>query len=278
MKILVLGANGMAGHLIKAYLKNQGHEVHGASRHPGDVQLDVESESSRNNFFFSTLAANADFVINCIGVLGPDSNKNPARTVLLNSWWPHYLETRYAHNKAKVIHISTDCIFDGSRGWYIESDLPTETNLYGRSKALGEINNEKDITFRMSIIGTEIKKEGRSGLLNWVINNEEDKIYGWEKSIWNGITTYELAKQIAHYINNPSISGIYHLVPDYTISKYHLVSHINDVFNCGKEVIPVAGKEENKTLLDTRNEYKIFTTIPDYREQLLELKDFSEKI
>lgn len=278
MKIIILGANGMAGHIIKAYLKEQGHEVHGASRHPGDLYLDVEAQEARNKFMYNNAIACADFVINCIGVLGPDSNKNPGRTVFLNSWWPHYLETHYAHNKTKVIHISTDCIFDGSRGWYIESDSPTETNLYGRSKALGEINNDKDLTLRMSIIGTEIKKEGRSGLLNWVTSNPEDKIFGWEKAIWNGITTFELAKQINNYIQNPVISGIYHLVPDYTISKYHLVSHINDIFECNKEVIAIPGKEENKTLLDTRNEYKVFSKIPDYREQLCELKEFAEKI
>ena len=118
----------------------------------------------------------------------------------MNSWWPHYLETLYAESKTKIVHISTDCIFDGSRGWYIESDTPTETNLYGRSKAMGEINNDKDITLRMSIIGTEIKEEGRSGLLNWVVNNPEDTVFGWEHSVWNGITTFELAKQIDYYI------------------------------------------------------------------------------
>ena len=143
---------------------------------------------------------------------------------------------------------------------------------------MGELDNGKDITLRMSIVGTEIKKEGRSGLLNWVVNNPEDTLTGWETSIWNGITTLELAKQIDSYIKYPNISGIYHLVPEHIISKYHLVSYINDVFNCNKEIIPVPGKTENKTLINTRNDYKVFSLIPDYRTQLLELKDFSEKI
>lgn len=276
MKILVLGANGMAGHIIKAYLENMGHEVNGASRHAPDLYLDVESQHSAHQFF--NFNYDFDFVINCIGVLGPDATKNPARTVYINSWWPHYLENYFAHAKTKIIHISTDCIFDGSRGWYVESDLPTEKGLYGRSKALGELNNNKDLTLRMSIIGTEIKKEGRSGLLNWVINNPHDKISGWKGSIWNGITTLELAKQINNYIQNPTISGIYHLVPDFSISKYHLVSYINDIFGANKEVEAVPGKIEKKTLLDTRNEYKVFSEIPSYREQLCELKEFVENI
>jgi dTDP-4-dehydrorhamnose reductase len=278
MKILIFGAQGIAGHMISRYLsKNTEHKVYGVSRYHGvdNLYLDVESESCRRSFFNSPLTKDFDFVINCIGVLGPDSTKNLERTVLLNSWWPHYLEEQYKHNNTKVIHISTDCIFDGKRGWYIESDLPTETNIYGRSKAMGELNNDKDITLRMSIIGTEIKKENRSGLINFVLSNTEDKIFGWEKAIWNGITTYELAKQIANYINNPIISGIYHLVPDHNITKYHLVSHINDIFECDKEIVPIAGKEENKSLIDTRNEHKVFTPIPGYRDQLLELKEFS---
>lgn len=277
MRIVVLGASGMAGHVIKKYLTEKGHDVFGASRHSGDIYLDAESESSRRRFFFSEINC-IDYIINCIGVLGPDSDINPQRTVLLNSWWPHYLETLYPYTKTKIIHISTDCVFNGERGYYVESDLPNEKSLYGRSKALGELNNDKDLTLRMSIIGTEIKKHNRSGLLNWVINNQEETLFGWENSIWNGITTLELAKQINNYINNPIISGIYHLVPDYTISKYHLVSHINDIFNCNKEIVPIPGKEENKTLLDTRNAYNVFSTIPNYRAQLLELKDFIDSI
>ena len=107
MRVLVLGAQGMAGHMIKRYLKQQDLEVYGVSRHHGinDLYLDVESEFSRIKFFNSPLAHKPDFVINCIGVLRVDADKNPARTVLLNSWWPHYLEDLYAHTKTKVIHI-----------------------------------------------------------------------------------------------------------------------------------------------------------------------------
>lgn len=274
MKIIVLGAYGMAGHIISAYLKECGHDVVGITRDT----LNIENESGRNKFFYNKDLSSCDFIINCVGVLGPNSNENPARTIFVNSYFPHYLEFIYSQTSTRVIHISTDCIFNGERGYYIESDLPNETNFYGRSKALGELNNDKDLTLRMSIIGTEIKEKNRSGLLNWVTTNPDNKIYGWEKAIWNGITTFELARQINNYIRNPSIAGIYHLVPDYTITKYDLVQHINEVFDCNKEVVPIPGKAENKSLLDTRNEYRIFTRIPNYREQLLDLRDFSESL
>lgn len=267
MKVAILGAEGMAGHMIAKYLRSKDYAVSAYTRR----SLDVENF---NTVSFDYYLSNPDFVVNCIGVLGPDSNKDPAKTILINSWFPHFLEQTFKNTKTRVIHISTDCVFDGERGYYIETDMPTETNIYGRSKAFGEINNDKDITLRMSIIGTEIKEPSRrSGLLNWVISNPNNAIQGWTQSIWNGITTLELAKQIHNYIQNPTVSGIYHLVPSFTISKYDLVSTINDVFECGKEILCVPGKAENKTLLDTRKE-SIFTKIPSYREQLVELKEF----
>ena len=279
MNIIVLGSKGMAGHIIYEYLKQRGYDVDGFCRTPSHYEgfLNVESEQSRDFFINYPEVKNADFIINCIGVLVLDSDQYPSRTILLNSWWPHYLEESFKDSKTKVIHISTDCIFDGAIGGYIESDLSTETNLYGRSKALGEINNNKDLTLRMSIVGTEIKeKSRRSGLLNWVINNPDSEITGWTDSIWNGITTLQLAKHIEEYINSPTISGIYHLVPDFNISKYNLVSLIVDTFNCDKEVIKVPGKKENKTLVNTRKD-RVFSEIPPYSVQLEELRDFKLK-
>ena len=117
------------------------------------------------------------YVINCIGVLGPDADKNAAKTIIVNSWFPNFLAEFYKNTSTRVIHISTDCVFNGKRGYYIESDIPNETNLYGRSKALGEIINDKDVTFRTSIIGTETKNiHKRSGLLNWAVNSKEKEL------------------------------------------------------------------------------------------------------
>lgn len=273
MKVIVLGGNGMAGHMITAYLKYKKYDVISLTRN----SLDVESEKDRTRFFYGDAGKDCDFIINCIGVLGPDSNKDITRTIFLNSWFPHYLENVYSNTKTKVIHISTDCVFNGKRGWYIETDTPNESNIYGRSKALGEINNDKDLTLRMSIIGTEIKDHNRSGLLNWVINNPKNEIQGWRNSIWSGITTLQLAKHIDEYMQKPHITGIYHLVPHYTISKYHLVHYINEVFECNKTIIEVPGKDENKSLLDTRNS-TIFSPRPSYYEQLSQLREYSEKI
>jgi dTDP-4-dehydrorhamnose reductase len=146
-------------------------------------------------------------------------------------------------------------------------------NAYGSSKSLGEVNNSKDITFRMSIIGTEIKENG-TGLLNWVLKNADKELPGWENAWWNGITTLQLAKCIDQYINSPTISGIYHLVNNYQkINKYELLKKINEIYSLNKNVIKTNGpKNVNKVLINTRTDFSF--EIVDYDQQLIELRDF----
>jgi dTDP-4-dehydrorhamnose reductase len=166
-------------------------------------------------------------------------------------------------------------VFDGKKGEYLEEDIHTEMNAYGSSKSNGEVDNTNDITFRMSIIGTEIKSNG-TGLLNWVLTNPNKELQGWDNAWWNGITTLQLAKSINLYINNPKISGVYHLVSnDNKIDKYNLLCKINHIFALGKTIIKTQGpKPVNKILIDTRKE--IDFKIPDYDVQLQELKNFTE--
>ena len=271
MKILVLGSNGMAGHVIAKYLRQQGHLVVTAARDNCDMVVDIENISSADILFSSLTKYN--FVVNCIGLLVKDSINRPDRAAIVNAWFPHYLENILKETNTKLIHLSTDCVFDGKTGPYVESDIHTEMNSYGRSKSLGEVNNNKDITFRMSIIGPEIR-DGGSGLLNWVIANTQDKLPGWDNAWWNGITTLQLAKCIDQYINNPATTGIYHLVNNnVNINKFDLLCKINEIFNLRKTIIRTQGpKSVNKILVDTRNE--IDFAIPDYDVQLRELRDF----
>jgi dTDP-4-dehydrorhamnose reductase len=166
-------------------------------------------------------------------------------------------------------------VFDGKKGDYIESDVHTEMNTYGSSKSLGEINNSKDITFRMSIIGPEIKSNG-TGLLNWILTNQSSELQGWENAWWNGITTLQLAKCINQYLTTSiEVSGIYHLVNnDNKINKYELLCKINSVYNLNKTIIKTTGlKSVNKILIDSKKE--IDFKIPDYDTQLVELKNFT---
>lgn len=271
MKILVLGSNGMAGHVIVKYLRGCGHSVSTFARDKADYCVDIENVNSLSPFFKNL--DSFDFVINCIGLLVKDSNDRPDRAVLINGWFPHYLENIYTSTSTKVIHLSTDCVFDGKKGNYIETDLHTETNFYGRSKSLGEINNSKDVTFRMSIIGPEIKQSG-TGLLHWTLHNNDSELSGWENAQWNGLTTLQLAKCIEQYIQNPIITGVYHLVNNnVNINKYELLCKINEIYDLKKTINKSKGpKDVNKILIDTRE--IINFNIPDYDTQLQELKEF----
>jgi len=265
MRVTVVGSRGMAGHVIVKYLKQQGHTVTAVDRSVFDIEHDNADQ------FFETL--DADFVVNAVGLLVKDCIDRPDRAIVINSWWPQYCSHKLKNTDTRLIHLSTDCVFDGKRGNYIEADRHTEINAYGRSKSFGEINNTKDITFRMSIIGPELKNG--TGLLNWVLTNKESELPGWDNAWWNGITTLQLARCIDQYIKDPVISGVYHLVNnDVQINKYDLLCKINQVYELDKKIVRTQGpKTVNKILVDTRRELDF--AIPDYDTQLQQLKDFT---
>ena len=272
MKVLVIGANGMAGHVITKFLKLQGHSVTTMARSIADIVVDIENIAEVQKTFEAIPAF--DFVINCIGLLVKDSNDRPDRAALINGWFPHYLEQIFANSNTRVVHLSTDCVFDGKKGDYVETDTHTETNPYGKSKALGEINNAKDITFRMSIIGPEIKATG-TGLFQWIASNPQQELQGWDNAWWNGITTLELAKCINRYMQDPKITGVYHLVSNENkINKFDLLCKINEVYAFNKTIIRTQGpKPVNKILIDTRNEFNF--NIVDYDTMINEMKNFN---
>lgn len=266
MKITVFGSQGMAGHMIAAYLQQQGHTVTALDRSHVDVENPKEVHAVLRG-------VDADFVVNCVGLLVKESNERPDRAVLVNSWFPHALEQHFKDTATRVVHLSTDCVFDGSKGNYVETDMHSETNSYGRSKSLGEINNNKDITFRMSIIGPELKTG--TGLMDWLRTTPGENVTGWADAWWNGITTLQLAKCIDQYVNNPCVSGVYHLVNNrIRITKYNLLLIINRTYGLNKRITPVSGpKPVNKVLVDTRCE--VDWNIKDYPTQLDELRNFN---
>lgn len=270
MKILILGSSGMAGHMIEKYFISKRFDITTAARNNADIKLDLFDQNTVKSLIDKI--HNFDFVINCIGLLVKDSIENPDQAILINSWWPKYLESTLSHSETKLIHLSTDCVFNGKRGYYIETDNHNETNMYGRSKSLGEVDNNKDVTFRMSIIGPELRNG--SGLFNFVQSNKNKNIQGWTNVYWNGMTTLQLAKCLEDYILDPSHTGIYHLVNnDVSIDKFNLISKINSVFNFQANISQgLSSKNINKILLNDTRIKKY--SIPNYDIQLEELKQF----
>ena len=193
MNFFVLGCNGMAGHTISLYLKEQGHTVFGFDRSKSQYISSVAGDAHDTEFLRKLISEGKyDSVINCIGILNQFAEQNKALASFLNSYFPHFLAETTAGTDTQVIHMSTDCVFSGKRGEYTEVDFRDGETFYDRSKALGELEDEKNITLRNSIIGPDINSKG-IGLLNWFMH-QQIEIDGYTKAMWTGQTTLQLAK------------------------------------------------------------------------------------
>ena len=273
-KILILGSAGMAGHMLYKYLKpNENYRVMGVARNKDygfcDLALDINSKIRTLPNLIKEVEF--DFIVNCVGLLIKDNQDDLSNAIFINGWFPHYLATLTNSMKTKVIHLSTDCIFSGKDGPYHEKSEPDGEGNYARTKYLGEINNEKDLTIRMSIIGPELKPNG-TGLFQWFMK-QQGEIKGYSEAIWNGITTYELAKQIDKLMSI-NLTGIYNLAPTFDISKCALLCELQSTY-CKDDVniVPDNTVALDKTLITSRSkEYS--PNIPSYTIQLKELKEF----
>jgi dTDP-4-dehydrorhamnose reductase len=274
-KVLVVGTSGMAGHVIYKYLESlKKYDLGAVSRTVVEdipsVCIDIEEDLSALENIIKTTSLN--FVINCVGLLVKACEACPAEAIFINSFFPHLLENITSGTDTRVIHLSTDCVFSGRLEVdmaYHEDCTPNEINWYGRTKALGELINEKDITLRTSIIGPELK-DG-VGLLNWFLK-QTGTVNGFSNHHWNGITTLEMAKQIDRLMGT-DLNGLYHLVPNFRITKYALLKLFNETFETDLEIQEVGGVLVNKVLANNRVvEYD--PCIPRYEDQLFELKEW----
>lgn len=272
MKIIVLGCNGMAGHLISLYFKEQKHEVIGFGRSASPL-LDktIIGDASDMYLIKQTLdEGNFDAVINCIGLLNQFAENNKAMAVLLNGYLPHYLVECTKETNTRVIHMSTDCVFAGNDGPYYEDTLPNGVTFYDRSKALGEINNSKDLTFRNSIIGPDIKASG-IGLFNWFMA-QTTSIGGFTGAIWTGVTTLTLAKAMEAALKE-NITGLYNLVNNESINKFDLCSLFNKYFRAFEvKIRPNDKLQLDKTLKCTRTDFSF--VVPSYEQQIKEMREW----
>lgn len=273
MKLLILGGNGMAGHMLVRYFLHEGkHTVFYSSRDVTDNQalwLEVTDMESVDRLIS---AVRPQFIINAVGILNGACEQKPIEAYIVNSLLPQRLRQHADAIGARLIHISTDCVFSGTRGNYREDDQPDGITAYAVTKALGEIHQESHLTIRTSIIGPEIRLNG-IGLLQWFLKQHQ-VVHGYRNVLWNGISTLELAQYISKWMDS-SLSGIVHLARSEVISKYELLKHIQTVYE--KNDVTVLAQDtpiSNKTLLHTRQDVKV--ALPSYPAMLQQLAEGDE--
>ena len=274
MKVLVLGGNGMAGHMITQYFKKcSKYTVFSTSRKAsklGDIELDVRDQGKLEKVIDTLIP---DVIINCVGILNENASLHPLDSLLVNSILPHTLAKLMNRHGGKLIHISTDCVFSGEKGNYKEIDPTDGQTVYAKTKSLGEIIDAKHLTIRTSIVGPEIRGNG-IGLLHWFMQ-QSGEIKGYTNVFWNGVTTLELAKVI-HQMIEQNISGLYHLSAPQKISKYELLKLFKEVFD--KQDVTITPYEtiiSDKTLKNTRKDFHY--QVPGYKQMLVELRDWLDQ-
>jgi dTDP-4-dehydrorhamnose reductase len=270
-KVLLFGATGMAGHVAYYYLKDTGgyditNVVSRQKLTAGSIIVDVRSKDAVEELVSEQ---QPDFIINCVGILIKESKEHPDNAILVNAYFPHLLKKLSDQTGAKLIHISTDCVFSGIKGSYAETDFKDADDVYGRSKALGEIINDKDLTIRTSIIGPELKKNGE-GLFHWFMN-QSGEINGYTQAYWSGVTTIELAKAIDKALKD-ELSGLVHLTNGDKISKYDLLNLFKQIWEKDNvTIIPYNRKSVDKSL---QKSVSFNYNVPSFEFMLVELKNW----
>jgi dTDP-4-dehydrorhamnose reductase len=247
MKVMVLGVTGMLGNAIFRVLSNsQSLNVCATARSEGARRyfthelagkiitgVDVENHDSLVRTFVST---KPDVVVNCIGLVKQLADANdPLQAVPINTLLPHRLAALCNAVGARLIHISTDCVFSGSKGNYLESDFPDAYDLYGRSKFLGEVDYSNAITLRTSIIGHELS--GHRSLVGWFLA-QQGNVKGFTRAIFSGLPTVELASVVRDFVlTRPAMKGLYHVAAK-PINKFDLLQLVSREYGKEIEIVP----------------------------------------
>jgi len=264
---------------LSQVLSVQNHEIVISIREKKDLTL--KSISSKSKVFFNDflkdnildflVKVNPDIIINAIGVtIRRGAKKKISDTIYLNSLFPHQLSNWALAFKKRLIHFSTDCVFSGSEGSYLEDATPDALDYYGKTKGLGEVNSKSSLTIRSSMIGPELFN--KTELFEWIINNKEKEINGFSRVMYSGVTSVYMAKLVADLIDNhKNLSGIYN-VASKPISKFELLHLINDNFDLGLIINDDKTVISNKTLNASKIEKEIGLQPPSWDELIFELK------
>ncbi|QEE43685.1 SDR family oxidoreductase (plasmid) [Rhizobium sp. WL3] len=283
MRILVLGASGMLGNAMLRQLARQGtHQVFGSLRSASGRQffasdlseylvtgIDVENQDS----LMSALSLiKPDVVVNCIGLIKQRAEaEDPLQALGINSLLPHRLARLCQLMNARLVHISTDCVFSGRRGNYLETDYADAQDLYGRSKLLGEVDYPHAITLRTSIIGHELN--GAFGLVGWFLS-QQGTVKGYTRAIFSGLPTCELARVVRDWVlPRPELHGVYH-VSARPIAKFELLQLVNQEYDKGLIIEPDEQLKIDRSLNSSRFRKATGYVAPEWPWLIAQMRNF----
>jgi len=259
--------------------KKQNYKIYFSSRKKNNNKIFFDVFKSKTYENLKNL--NPDYIINCIGLIKPKMTSNLSKSSIkffeINSILPMYLADNF--NKSKIINFSSDGVFDGAKGSYLENEKASSIDIYGISKNLGEVKNKNVMNIRCSIVGFE--KETSYSLLSWFLKKNSKKINGYKDQYWNGITTYALSKICVGIIqSNIFKNGLFHIFSKNKISKYELLCLFNKYLKKKKiEIKPVkSGNPIDMTLSSKHKKYILklwkssgYESIPSIEKLIKEL-------
>lgn len=249
MRVLILGGAGMLGHKVWQTLRDRFEtwvtlrsslsEYASLKLFDPEHTVDGVDASSVESLVRTLAVVRPEVVVNCVGIVKQrPSAKDPILSLTVNALLPHRLAALCRPSGARLIHISTDCVFSGKNGRYSEADVPDAEDLYGRSKLLGEPHeaDPSTLTLRTSIIGRELRSA--SGVAEWFLSHRGGTVPGFTKAVFSGLTTEMLARTIADVIaRRRDLSGLYH-VSSAAITKHALLERLNTAFDAKVTIEP----------------------------------------
>lgn len=282
MKILVLGASGMLGNaMLRAMSAQEAWSVFGTVRGanpalyaaaPRAVLIPGTHADQPDSLLAAFAQARPDVVINCVGLVKQLSNaEDPLVAVPINTLLPHRLARMCEVAGARLVHVSTDCVFSGKQGNYTEFDLADAQDVYGRSKLLGEVDYPHAVTLRTSIIGHELRSA--HGLIDWFLS-QQASVKGYTEAVFSGLPTCELSRVVRDFvIPHASLRGVYHVAAE-PISKHDLLQIVNREYGKNLQIEPDDKVKINRSLDASRFREATGYVAPAWPDLIAQMREF----
>lgn len=286
MRIMILGGNGMLGHMawrslgsdFDAYVTIRGafSDVERFGIFNRKKTLCGVRAEDFSAFEEAVRTVRPDIVLNCIGIIKHiQEASDPIKSIEINSLFPHRLAVLCSANNCRLIHLSTDCVFSGKKGLYAENDIPDPPDLYGRTKLLGEVAGENMLTIRTSMIGMEL--DTKHGLLEWFLSQNGKSVKGYTGAIFSGFTTIALCRIIKSIIDSHAgLNGVYHISSE-PISKFDLLSLIKKELMLNIEIIPDGELRCDRSLDSSKFRREAAYYPPSWEDMILEIAEEIKK-